>query len=244
MVCGHSSKQLTAKCLVERAARDGEGQRLYHVLHEMEVTHVLEDGCKLHEDFLWLDAVAQAIDDLIDLLLVELFLVHVDALDHNSHYVSEIRFILHRKHTNQLYLQFDKIAVLKVDIVDYFYVNVLVLVNELRIKVPKEHNVPVHDDLTRICLVLLFVWQRLRPRRLVSFELISQLVEDVVEVVFVFHDVENQLQKLVIDFLHESLQRLPLDVDEDDLNDVWELLLIHFFHELFLISFYLQFILG
>ena len=75
------------------------------------------------------------------------------------HNVSEIGFILHRKHANQLYLQFYKIAVLKIDIVDNFYVKVLVLIDELRIKVPEQHNVPVHDDLTRICLVLFFVWK-------------------------------------------------------------------------------------
>ena len=75
------------------------------------------------------------------------------------HNVSEIRFILHRENAYQLYLQFYKIAVLKVDIVDNFYVNVLVLINELRVKVPKQHNVPIHDDLTRICLVLFFVWK-------------------------------------------------------------------------------------
>ena len=89
----------------------------------------------------------------------------------------------------------------------------------------------------------LFVTYRLRPGRLVTFELIPQLVQDVVEVVLVFHDVEHKLQELLVDFLHESLQRFSLDVDQDDLDDVGELLLIHFFHEFLLVSLNLLFLL-
>lgn len=71
----------------------------------------------------------------------------------------------------------------------------------------------------------------LRSRRFVALEFISQLVQDVVEVVLVLHDVEHELQQLLVDFLDEALELLSLDVDEDDLDDVGELLLVHLFHE-------------
>lgn len=80
----NSSEQLAAQCFVEWTARDGKGQRLDHVLDENEISHILKDGGELHEDLLWLDTVAQAVDDLIYLLLVEFLLVHVHALDHHS----------------------------------------------------------------------------------------------------------------------------------------------------------------
>ena len=44
----------------------------------------MENRCELHKDLLRLDAVAEAVDDLVDLLLVEFLLVHVDSLNHNS----------------------------------------------------------------------------------------------------------------------------------------------------------------
>ena len=71
----------------------------------------------------------------------------------------------------------------------------------------------------------------MRSRRFVALEFISQLVQDVVEVVLVLHDVEHELQQLLVDFLDEALELLSLDVDEDDLDDVGELLLVHLFHE-------------
>lgn len=75
------------------------------------------------------------------------------------HDVSEIGFILHRKHANQLYLQFDKIAVLEVNVVDDFDVDVLILVDELRVKVPKQHDVPIDNDFASVCLVLFLIWK-------------------------------------------------------------------------------------
>lgn len=80
----NSSEQLAAQGFVEWTTGDGEGQRLDHVLDENEISHILKDGGELHENLLWLDAVAQAVDDLIYLLLVEFLLMHVHALDHHS----------------------------------------------------------------------------------------------------------------------------------------------------------------
>lgn len=44
--------------------------------------------------------------------------------------------------------------------------------------------------------------------------------------------------------MYKSLKRLSLDVDQDDLDDVGELLLIHLFHELSLVLLYLALFLG
>ena len=87
-------------------------------------------------------------------------------------------------------------------------------------------------------MVSLFTYS-LRPGRLIALEFISQFIENVVKVVLVLHDVEHELHKLLINLVDQSLQRLPLNVNQNDLNDVWELLVVHFLHKLLLILAYL-----
>lgn len=52
------------------------------------------------------------------------------------------------------------------------------------------------------------------------------------------------MKQLLVDFLNETLELLALDVDEDDLDDVWELLLVHLFHECLLVPLDLPLFLG
>ena len=52
------------------------------------------------------------------------------------------------------------------------------------------------------------------------------------------------MQQLLVDLLDEALELLALDVDEDDLDDVGELLLVHLFHEHLLVPLDLLFLLG
>ena len=77
-------------------------------------------------------------------------------------------------------MQLDKITVLEIDGVDYFDVNVLILINQLGIKIPKKHNIPIYDNFAGICLIfftegqlwilerkkvrLLWIWRGLEER--------------------------------------------------------------------------------
>ena len=70
----------------------------------------------------------------------------------------EVGLILHREHAYELYLELDEVAVVEVDVVDHLDVDVLVLVDEVGVEVLEQHDVPVDDDLSRVGLVLLFVW--------------------------------------------------------------------------------------
>lgn len=75
------------------------------------------------------------------------------------HDVPEVSLVLDRKHANEFYLQFHEVAIVEIDVVDHLHIYVLILVDEIRIKVLEQHYVPVYNNLTSICLILLFVWQ-------------------------------------------------------------------------------------
>ena len=77
---------------------------------------------------------------------------------HLPHDVPEVCFVLHGEHADELYLELDEVAVIEVDVVYHLDVDVLVLVNEIGVEVLEQHDVPVHDDLPRVGLVLLLVW--------------------------------------------------------------------------------------
>lgn len=70
----------------------------------------------------------------------------------------EVCFVLDGEHADELYLELDEVAVVEVDVVDHLDVDVLVLVDEVGVEVLEQHDVPVDDDLSRVGLVLLFVW--------------------------------------------------------------------------------------
>jgi hypothetical protein len=71
--------------------------------------------------------------------------------------VPEVGLILHREHADELYLELDEVAVVEVDVVDHLDVDVLVLVDQVGVKVLEQHDVPVHHDFPRVGLVLLLV---------------------------------------------------------------------------------------
>ena len=70
---------------------------------------------------------------------------------------------------------------------------------------------------------------------LVNPKLILELLEDVLEVVLVLHDVQHYLLHLLVQLVHLVLELLALTVNQDDLDDVWEVLLVDYLHELLLL---------
>ena len=74
----------------------------------------------------------------------------------------KVSFILNREHANELNLQLDQVAILKVNVVDYLHVDVLVLIYQLRVEVPEEHDVPVHNDLSCVRLIFVLEWCQLK----------------------------------------------------------------------------------
>ena len=83
----------------------------------------------------------------------------------------EVCFVLHGEHADELYLELDEVAVVEVDVVDHLDVDVLVLVDEVGVEVLEQHDVPVDDDLSRVGLVLLFVWYLCRKRKFMDISI-------------------------------------------------------------------------
>ena len=70
---------------------------------------------------------------------------------------------------------------------------------------------------------------------LINPKLILELLEDILEVILVLHDVQHYLLHLLVQLVHLVLELLALAVDQDDLDDVWEVLLVDYLHELLLL---------
>lgn len=64
--------------------------------------------------------------------------------------------------------------------------------------------------------------------------LIFKLLKNVIEIIFVLHDVQHKSKHMLIDRRHNLVK--PFRVNQNDLYDVRELLMIHLIHELFLLS--------
>ena len=63
--------------------------------------------------------------------------------------------------------------------------------------------------------------------------LILQLLENIIEVILVSHDVQDQSKHVLVDSRHDLVESFC--VNQDYFDDVWELLVIHLIHEFFLL---------
>ena len=70
----------------------------------------------------------------------------------------EVGLVLHGEHADELNLELDEVAVVEIDVIYHLDVDVLVLIDEIGVEVLEQHDIPVHNDLPRVRLVLLLVW--------------------------------------------------------------------------------------
>lgn len=68
------SKQFASEGLVEGLGCDCKCDGFNHVLYKLLVIEDLKDGSKLHENSLWLNTIAKESDNLVQFLLVYIFL--------------------------------------------------------------------------------------------------------------------------------------------------------------------------
>lgn len=197
-----AAEELGAEGFVEGSGGNGEGQSFDHILHEAKIIHFVEDGGKLHENLLRLDAIAEIGNNLVQFVLVDLLLGVVESLDQPSHDLPEVLFVFGAEHADQIYDLLNKLWKLEVNRADERQKDVLVVVNEFVVEVFEKHDVPVHDDFLggRMALVLLQKTQiKLQQRQstynwvFVNFELILKFLEYIFEVALFLHDFQHQL---------------------------------------------------
>ena len=192
----------------------------------------MKDGCKLHENFFWLDTVAEACDNLVQLFLIDFFLRVVESLNEPLHDFPEVILVFDREHANEIDNLLHESWKLKVNILNQRYKNVLIIVNQVGIKVFKQNNIPVDNNFTSLCLIgvqnlVLFV----------ASKLILKLLQYILEVILIFHYFKHKLNNAIVDVLYDFLNFRALTIYKDNLNDLWELLLKHDIEELLLLTF-------
>ena len=124
----------------------------------------------------------------------------MEPLNQPLHHVSEVLLILDGEHADEVDDFLDQSRELKVDVFYQSHENVFVVVYEVVVEVLEEDDVPVDYDLLGVGLVdechLI----------LVAPKLILELLENILKVVFVFHDFEDQAEDFFVDFLHQVLE--------------------------------------
>ena len=133
----------------------------------------MKNSCKLHKDFLWLNRIAQTVNNSINLLLI-LFFIHINFLYNQSHNLSKILFVFMRKHAYHIKLHLYKCHMIKINVLNHFLVNVLILIDQIIIKVFKKQNVPVYNQLS--CLSLMFFLLFIH-RKIIVTKLLSQHIQ-------------------------------------------------------------------
>lgn len=157
----------------------------------------MEDSGKLHEDFLWLDTVAQICDDLVKLILVYFLFRVVEALDEPAHDLPEVLLIFGTQHANQIDDLLDQLWELEVYRTDQRQKDILIVVNQFVVEVFEEDDVPVNYNLLggRMALVELYKKQiRSKSRMfstyhwvLVNLEFILKFLQDILKVALFLH---------------------------------------------------------
>ena len=211
-VGGGLAEQFHPEGFVHRGRRDSKRQRFDHILHKLKIGHPLEDRSELHEHSLGLDTVAEVIRDFVELLRIDLRLLLVDSLDHCLHVLSEVVLLLVREHAHQIDLLLHQLFVLEIDRVDLLGIDIHVGVDQ-RVEVVEQHDEPLDYNHLGVGLGLLI--QVFRLGQLI----LLQLLDDVVEVLLVFHDVEDYFLHLVVDLVDHVFVIVLSDEDNDDFDD-------------------------
>lgn len=150
----HSTIQLSSQRLVKGRGRDSKGQRLDHVIHKVEIRHLMKNGGKLHKHLLRLDTGAQRYGDLVEDIFVEFSLLIVELLDELLHDFSEVVLILPTEHADQVDLQLSEVMVSEVDRVDLCDIDVPVGVNEVSVEALEDVLVPLYHYLPSVTAIL------------------------------------------------------------------------------------------
>ena len=73
--------------------------------------------------------------------------------DNLPHNLSEVLLIFDAEHTDQVNLQLEKLAEIKINIFDHLDINILIMVDKLGVKVLEQLNIPVDNNNSRVILL-------------------------------------------------------------------------------------------